>query len=88
MVQDAMVASQCKRIATLLPVFHEKTKRVFARNSMGNKYSEVSRAIRSIPTRPLKKHVGWLSVKQQDEKSDISLTEEIQAFAKYVGVSC
>lgn len=36
---------------------------------------------------PLKKNVHWLPVELQDKDSDITLTEEIERFAAYVGVS-
>ncbi len=87
MIQDELANSQCKRIVTMLPTFHNKSKKIFARNAVGNKQYAVGQAIRALPTSVLKKHVGWLSMKQQDAKSDLSLTEEIESFANYVGVS-
>jgi len=40
-----------------------------------------------LPYQSLKRNVGWLSLAEQDANSTLSLTEEIERFASYVGVS-
>lgn len=87
MVIDALVEAQNRRIHGMLPEFRNKLKKIFARNSMGQTQNIVSNAIRHLPGTVLKKHVSWMTAKQQDAKADISLTEEIELFSKYVGVS-
>jgi hypothetical protein len=88
MIEEELIVAKCKKISSALPLFHDKAKKLFARNSFGdNKQYAVGRAINAIPSKPLKKHVGWLSMVQQDAKSDLSLSEEIGLFSKYVGVS-
>ena len=39
-----------------------------------------------IPTMPLKRNVLWMTMKEQDASSTMSLSEEIQSFADYVSV--
>jgi hypothetical protein len=37
-----------------------------------------------LPYTPLKKHVGWMSPRQQDITAPLSLTDELMMFARYV----
>ena len=39
-----------------------------------------------LPTKPLKRNVLWMTMKEQDASSTMSLSEEIQSFAEYVSV--
>lgn len=39
-----------------------------------------------LPTKPLKRNVVWLSLPQQEANAKVSLTTELECFAKYVQV--
>lgn len=88
MIEQELAATQCKRIAAYLPEFFEKCKPITTRRSIGDAKKRVALSLlATLPTRPLKRNVGWLTAQQQDAKSDLSLSEEIALFASYVGVS-
>ena len=86
-VQEAVLENQYQRAHSMLPDFREKLKRAITRNSMGEVTQEVQAAMRQVPSCPQKRDVPWLTAKEQDATSDLSLTEEIEKFAEYVGVS-
>lgn len=87
MIEQELVAAQCKRVAASLPEFFDKCRPISTRRSIGDAKQRVAQSLlASLPTQPLKRHVGWLTAQQQDAKSDLSLTEEIALFASYVGV--
>ncbi len=39
-----------------------------------------------LPSKPLKRNVVWLSLPQQEANANVSLTAELECFAKYVQV--
>lgn len=40
-----------------------------------------------LPSKPLKRNVVWLSLPQQEANANVSLTTELECFAKYVQVT-
>lgn len=48
---------------------------------------DIKNKLATIPYKPSKKNVCWLSDKQQQQDTDLSLTEELLQFAEFVAVS-
>jgi hypothetical protein len=82
MVQECILASSIDRIIGLLP----KPRHRQRPSSSGGSQGKVPRSADRIPTKPMKRDVLWMTPKEQDASSTLSLTEEIRSFANYVSV--
>lgn len=87
------------KVRELLPLSQKSNSRVASYHhkqkesgKIGSALKKVERPkiiskISNLPYKPLKKHVLWLSLSQQDVSSIHSLTRELESFAAYVCVS-
>jgi hypothetical protein len=87
MVDAALIEEQLKRIQRALPDFKSRFKNSSGWNNFDRNSNISIDLVNKLPFQSLKKNVHWLTVKEQDKKSDISLTEELELFALYVAVS-
>jgi hypothetical protein len=80
MVGDLLAISCADRIHGMLP--KPKPKRpVLQQQEKKN-----PRPWTSLPMKPLKRNVLWMTMKEQDASSTMSLSDEIKSFAEYVSV--
>jgi hypothetical protein len=79
MVDDKLAVSCADRIHSLLP--KPKQKRPPQQQT-----KVVLRPWSAIPAKPLKRNVLWMTTKEQDASSTMSLSEELEKFAVYVSV--
>lgn len=75
-----------KRLSQLVHALPSNAKRYFDPQSHQQKMNSYV-DIDQLPYLAMKRHVGWLTVAEQDANSTLSLTEELERFATYVGVS-
>lgn len=80
MIGEKMVNSGADRIHGMLPKPKAKRPQI-PQNERRN-----TRPWTTLPTKPLKRNVAWMTMKEQDSSSTMSLSEEIQSFAEYVAV--
>jgi hypothetical protein len=85
-LKSALAHSKLERISNLLPKQMKESK-PFRMVSQPKGNQDHKKALKRIPYIPLKKNVHWLNWSQQEPTSSISLTEELEMFAEYVGVS-
>jgi hypothetical protein len=80
MVGEKLATSCADRIHGMLP----KPK---AKRPMAQQFEKKNpRPWTSIPTKPMKRNVLWMTMKEQDSSSTMSLSDEIRSFADYVSV--
>ena len=80
MVGEKLATSCADRIHGMLPKPKPK------RPPMQQQERKHPRPWTLLPTKPLKRNVLWMTMKEQDASSTMSLSEEIQSFADYVSV--
>lgn len=80
MVGEKLATSCADRIHGMLP--KPKAKRPVAQQIE----KKNPRPWTSIPTKPMKRNVLWMTMKEQDSSSTMSLSDEIKSFAEYVSV--
>ena len=80
MIGEKMANSGADRIHGMLPKPKPKRPQI-PQNERKN-----TRPWTTLPTKPLKRNVAWMTMKEQDASSTMSLSEEIQSFADYVAV--
>ena len=88
MISDKLVTSCVDRIASVLPKVRPKPNPPSCSNgnNNGNRRHSNQPYDVPIPYYPLKKNILWMSMKEQDASSTMSLSEEIMNFADYVSV--
>ncbi len=87
MVEESLIKSRINRLQSFL-----QTKTYIQPTTKGievtKKVARIPEMLGKLPYKEvLKKHVGWLKLKDQDSNSSLSLTEELDLFAQYVKVS-
>ena len=80
MVGDTLATSCADRIHGMLPKPKPK------RPQTQQQERKNPRPWTLLPTKPLKRNVLWMTMKEQDASSTMSLSEEILSFANYVSV--
>lgn len=91
MVQRRVLLSCVDRIRSLLPKTDKPTPSSSSGQQHGMPRQDRSRdrsadIMRLLPFQPLKRHVLWMTPKEQDASSTLTLTQELEAFADYVSV--
>jgi hypothetical protein len=84
-IQTEMIQKRLSQLVHALPI-SSQIKRSFdpqSHQQKMNSYVDVDQ----LPYQAMKRNVGWLTVAEQDANSTLSLTEELERFASYVGVS-
>ena len=85
MVDQRIERTCIDRIKSFLPKYHKPPPFSGHNNDRGrDRTIEVTKL---LPYRPLKRNVLWMSMKEQDASSTMTLTEELESFADYVSVS-
>lgn len=80
MVGEKLATSCADRIHGMLP--KPKSKRP----TLTQPEKKIPRPWSTLPAKPLKRNVLWMAMKDQDQSSTMSLSDEIQSFADYVAV--
>ena len=80
MVGEKIATSCADRIHGMLP--KPKSKRP----TLTQPEKKIPRPWSTLPAKPLKRNVLWMAMKDQDQSSTMSLSDEIQSFADYVAV--
>ena len=80
MVGEKLATSCADRIHGMLP--KPKSKRP----TFTQPEKKIPRPWSTLPAKPLKRNVLWMAMKDQDQSSTMSLSDEIQSFADYVAV--
>jgi hypothetical protein len=87
MVQHRVLLSCVDRIRSLLPKTDKPTPSSSSQQPRQDRGRDRSADIaRLLPFQPLKRHVLWMTPKEQDASSTLTLTQELEAFADYVSV--
>jgi hypothetical protein len=87
MIQEKHLSSCVDRISGMLPragykpapSSQQKAPRRYDCNSIFGPWT-------SLPLRPLKKSVLWMTTKEQDATSTMTLAQELESFAEYISV--
>jgi hypothetical protein len=84
MIIDSMQKSLIDKLSSLLP----KPERINMFHSNSSKWDDCkfTKAFNSLPMKPLKRNINWLSLNQQDCNSEYSLTRDLYNFSTYVQV--